>query len=1190
VEDSLASRVWSYRDSAIVHLVVGGLVVFFVLSPAIFTPWGFGPDYTNHLWLVWQQAHAIHNVDHPTLYLQTPGGIFEPFYAFYGGTLYGAVGTVTSIVGLNHAFAVYTASIGAAIAIAYGGMWWLGRQIGLARWVAHLPAFVVVTGGYYLTDAYARGAWPELVALSALPLFIAGDVRLLTGPWRPWPVALFALGTIVLTGSHNLTLFWSVTILAPLGVVALFLLGRDRPRWRRVWATLGLAVLATGVNAWFLLLDLVHSSDVQAWAQGKSFLSAGGFESFFYFDNLGNVLDPLRVTPAQSTTAGLTIAPPIIAFLLSVAMVALAWPTLGKVGRWAKVLWLLLLAAMAVLVLLLVMPVSWWMVLGQPFTDIQFPYRLAGYLLIALAVQLALSLYLARGMSRVRKQVAVILGLAVVAMTVAQATAQMYSSARVDKTLYGGQKVKEWAFANGPLVPPATWYDPYSYADASLPVVPVSDPNRTYALPEPEPGQKQVATEVPLPPGSEPIETNIGGGPYAVKVGGDFKVVGRTEGGGLVVNRPAGKGNKVLTVAADAGAVETVGVILSVLCGLGVFGLLLFLMIRLRRERNSRDPGRSPPLAVLMERLPDRVPVHLAVGALVCFFVLSPIIFTPTGFGYDYSNHLWLLWQQGLAISHNGHPTLYLQTWPKAIFEPFYGFYGGTLYAIFGTASAILGNHAYPVYVASFGLAAALAYSGMWWLGRQLGLSRWASHLPAFVMVTAAYYLTDAYARGAWPELVALSAVPMFVAGGARLITGPWRAGPVALFAIGTVVMTGSHNITLLFSAVVIGPIAVLAWLVAGASRPSLRSVGSTVLLAAVAVGVNGWFLLLDLLHSGDTLVGANPGFAWGFTSYFDKLGVILNPIRDAPVQSSTYNLTIAAPVAALALSVVVTALAWPQVKRMGRWWMSTWLILLAAMFALVGMMIMPGSWWEALGTPFTLIQFPYRLSGWLLVLIAVQLAVSLRFARGLRGDRREVVIVLSLLLVVLTTAQASAEMFTGLRVEKKVLEGFVPRRDAFVNGPTHPPETYYDPNSYGDGSLPLVTTERGRVVYLPSPEPGQTHFSALVHFPPGSAPVESNIAAGPYVARVEGVSVLGRSAKGRLVLKPPAGGRRTATVTLTADAGGLETFGSILSIVCIIVLLVLIAILAAGRPARLSRALRGLGGPRDETTPQSTA
>lgn len=577
----------------------------------------------------------------------------------------------------------------------------------------------------------------------------------------------------------------------------------------------------------------------------------------------------------------------------------------------------------------------------------------------------------------------------------------------------------------------------------------------------------------------------------------------------------------------------------------------------------------AAPLSTRLLSYRDSPVVHLAVGTLVCFFVFSPLVFTPFGFGPDFTNHLWLIWQQGEAISANGHPTLYLQTSPGVIFEPFYGFYGGTLYAIAGTASAILGNHPYPVYLVSFFAAAAMAYGGMWWLGRQLGLSRWVAHLPAFVVVTSAYYIADAYSRGAWPELLALSAVPLFVAAGARLLTGPWRAGPVALFVLATVILSGSHNITLLWSAVVIGPVAVLVWLLAGAARPSLKRVGATLLLTVVAVGINGWFLLLDLAHSGDTLVGHNPIFDWEFTSYYDKLGVVLDPLRNTPAQSGTFNLTIAAPVAAFVLSLILVALAWPGVKRMGRWWIGLWLILVAALVALVAMMVMPASGWETLGNPFILIQFPYRLAGWVVIGVAVLMAVSLRFARGLRGRVRWVAIGLAVAFTVLTVVQAAAEMYPSARLD---VEGQRPRTEAFANGPTTPPSTWYDPGVYGDASLPIVEVPEGREVFLPTPSPGQTKLSAEVGPIDGTAPVITNVAGGPYVARVEGLPVLGRSLHGTIVVKPPQKEGEPARLTVTADAGGLETVGSVLSILCIVGVLALIVALAVRRPASFWR------------------
>lgn len=567
------------------------------------------------------------------------------------------------------------------------------------------------------------------------------------------------------------------------------------------------------------------------------------------------------------------------------------------------------------------------------------------------------------------------------------------------------------------------------------------------------------------------------------------------------------------------------------------------------------------------ERLPrlddlrDAADTHLLIGGLVCLFVVSPALFTPWGFGHDYSNHLWLIWQQGLAISHTGHPTLYLQT-PEGIFEPFYGFYGGTLYALVGTISAIFGNHAYPVYVASIAAATALAYSGMWWLGRQLGLSRWMAHVPAFVVVTGAYYLTDAYARGAWPELVALSAVPMFLAAGASLLRGPWRSGAVALFVLATVLMTGSHNITLFWSAVVIGPIAVAAWIAAGRSRPSLRAVAAVAALGAVAVGINAWFLLLDVRHSADTQVWAI-GFNWDFTKGFDTLGAVLDPLRHTPAESTTYGLTIVAPVAALALSVILVALAWPQVQRASRALRSLWLILLVATALIVAMMVMSASWWNALGAPFIYIQFPYRLAGWLLIAIATQLAIGLRFARDLIGDRRRIAVGLVLALLAVTVVQASAQMYSGARLDGEANEGFHAQPGAFRNGPTTPPPTYYDPYSYADSSLPVVAVSPGREIALPVPRPGQTRLVATVPLPSGPGPIATNIAAGPYVVRVSGMTVTGRTPGGMMVVNPSPGGARVGRVAVMADAGGSQTLAVVVSIFCLLVCLTVIAALA---------------------------
>jgi hypothetical protein len=579
----------------------------------------------------------------------------------------------------------------------------------------------------------------------------------------------------------------------------------------------------------------------------------------------------------------------------------------------------------------------------------------------------------------------------------------------------------------------------------------------------------------------------------------------------------------------------------------------------------------TPPLPgpIPLARYKDSTPVHLLVGGLVCFFVMAPALFTPYGFGPDYTNHLWLVWQQGEAISNNLHPTLYLQINEHGIFEPFYGFYGGTLYAIAGALSALAGNHPYPVYVASFGVCAALAYGGMWWLGRQLGLSRWVAHLPAFVVVTAAYYLTDAYARGAWPEFVAVSSIPLFLAGALYLLTRPWRAVPVLLFVLATVVLTGSHNITLLWSVIVIGPTAVVLWFAAKRSRPASRTIVAVLALGVAAVAINAWFLLIDARYAADTMAWAqNLNFLQSFGGYFyfDNVWNVLDPLRQTPVQSDTYGLTIAAPIAAFLFGLVVLGLGWEQVRAGSRLLRATWWILLTIMAVLVVLLVMPASWWVKLGTPFTDIQFPYRLAGWLLMAIGVQLVVTLRLARAMPRRRRRIAAGLAAVLVLLTIVQASAQLYSSTRLNEETHFVFHTRTDAFASGPTGMPASYYAEGIYANYDAPVV--EPGsRAITLETPKPGQTKLEETVPLPEGPGAVATNVIGGPYVVKIEGMKLVGRTSAGLAVVEPPANHGKTARVTVTADAGGTETAGVVISILGIVVTLALIAFLAFRPP-----------------------
>ena len=147
--------------SALVDVAIATLVVLLIASPLLLTSDGFALDFTNAMWLAGYQQDAIAAHLHPTLFLQTQqGGVFGPLFAFYGGTLFALTGALAVILGgsTNLAFTLMTL---AAIAAAYGGLFWLARQLGVRGALTHAPAIVFVTSAYYVTDLYGRGRGPS---------------------------------------------------------------------------------------------------------------------------------------------------------------------------------------------------------------------------------------------------------------------------------------------------------------------------------------------------------------------------------------------------------------------------------------------------------------------------------------------------------------------------------------------------------------------------------------------------------------------------------------------------------------------------------------------------------------------------------------------------------------------------------------------------------------------------------------------------------------------------------------------------------------------------------------------------------------------------------------------------------------------------------------------------------------------
>jgi len=516
----------------LIDVAIATLAVLLIASPLLFTSDGFAPDFTNDLWLAGYQRHVIAGHLHPTLFLQTQQRVFYPLFAFYGGTLFALTGALAALLGST--ILAFEAVTVAAIAAAYGGLFWLARQLGVKRLLAHAPALVFVTSAYYVTNLYGRGAWAEFMAVSAFPLVLAASLRLVRGRSSLGPVACLVAASAVFSGSHNITLLWGST-LAVLALVVYWLAsGRSRALpWRRMLAVAGLIALGVGLNAWFLLPDVSYAHRTLISGITEPWNTTGFFNTF------GVIFDPLRAVPSRSGTPALYVQAPVLALVWGLVTLPVVWRERRLRAGVATAL--IVLAGL----LVLITSAGAWSLLPTFFKQIQFAYRLQTYVTLAcaglvLVGALALTRRAESGRAtRADRPLAFGLGLAV-AFGVALCVWQLWvPSTHIHAKRSSSYSNRADALRGPPTLLPRSWGAENEYGDRSLPVL--TPPERFAFNPAAVEGDR-LAGSISFPPGLT-LATNIGGGPYLVHIGGGARVIGRTEsvgktaGGYLVLER-----------------------------------------------------------------------------------------------------------------------------------------------------------------------------------------------------------------------------------------------------------------------------------------------------------------------------------------------------------------------------------------------------------------------------------------------------------------------------------------------------------------------------------------------------------------------------------------------------------------------------------------------------------------------------
>jgi hypothetical protein len=431
------------------------------------------------------------------------------------------------------------------------------------------------------------------------------------------------------------------------------------------------------------------------------------------------------------------------------------------------------------------------------------------------------------------------------------------------------------------------------------------------------------------------------------------------------------------------------------------------------------------------------------------------------------------------------------------------------------------------------------------------------------VFVTSAYYVTNLYGRGAWAEFMAVSALPLVLAATLRLVRGRWRFWPAACLVAASVIFSGSHNITLLWGTT----LALLAlccyWLASGRPRGlPWRRMLATAGLIALGVGLNGWFLLPDVSYAHDTIIGGGPTYSWSATGFFNTFGVIFDPLRTVPRQSTTAALYVQAPVLALVWGLLALPLSWHE--RRLRAGVVTALIVLAGLLVV----IMSSGAWSLLPTPFQRAQFSYRLQTYValacagLVLLGT-LALTRRAQSG-RATRSDRTLALGLGFVVAFSLALCAWQLWVPNTHNHL--SYSHRTEALGGPAGSLPKSWAWGNDYHDHSLPVVFRGGSLEFYAGSVQ--NDRLSGPVPLA-GPQPFASNIAGGPYLVRVGGgVRVVGRTLEGNLVLKRTTRGAQPVNVDVRDRLSAPVVLGRVTTAVAAALLLSL-AVAAALRRRR---------------------
>lgn len=556
----------------------------------------------------------------------------------------------------------------------------------------------------------------------------------------------------------------------------------------------------------------------------------------------------------------------------------------------------------------------------------------------------------------------------------------------------------------------------------------------------------------------------------------------------------------------------------------------------------------------------------LYAGPLLLIGVLSwPMLFTGSYFVEDWLNHLWFMWHQSLTIKANHLPSLFLN-YSGRVYYPQYAFYGGTLNALVGSLSLLLGDAPMETYVSTYLLGFAAAYGGWLWISRTLGLRGPQAHVPGLLFITSAYYLTLIYARGDWPEFLGVSTIPLMVAATLAIVRAErTRIGPAIALAGSSVVFFGSHSLTIVWGStvLVVTGLVLLACVPRARRALSLRRLSRIAGLVIPAGLVSAWFLLPTAAYQSRTLIGRD--YPTWRISVRQTIGLVslehLFTLSRSPASTSK-DFVLALPILAIAWVLVAVGVLLARGQR-GTW--TRVLLLLCGLTATIAVVMTHAGLTLALPRPYATLQFTYRLESYVLL--------------GLSGA------VLAVLLAVRGNAlHARLLRWTLVPIVGFSLFGALQQVDAYPRLPGR--EAVFDylrfPTAggllfpdYMDVLQPQLTggfMQRPAVTFPPLAI-RHDRVSAVAHVSPGEE-FRTNVAGGPELVHVTGARIAGIEREGNDVFEA-AGSSPDETITVGPAHTMPVVIGRVLTLGAGLVLVLELALIAHGGFATSRRAGR---------------